>query len=197
MISGLFYWGLGRLPGRMGIVFVQSKTMARQVGPFFITGTFRGITYYQMGKGFYARSKSSLNGKRVKEDIAFRKTMENAGLFGRASRIASSIYRLVDKDRKDIRLYRKWTGMSLQFLRRGKSIEEARYLLYLKAKKYLGRTEQKMQPKETPVLREQPIARVTGCHTVFMPSIYHPDLESISKGFDLDPVFRKKTKCLQ
>ena len=122
--------------------------------------------------------------------------MENAGLFGLASRIASSIYRLVDKNRKDIQLYRKWTGLTLRFLREGKDIEEARYLLYLKAKKYLGRTEQKMQPKETPVLREQPIARVSGCHAVFIPSIYHPALDSISKGFDLNPAFRKKSKCL-
>ncbi|MBS1666574.1 MAG: hypothetical protein JST58_04280 [Bacteroidetes bacterium] len=135
--------------------------MARQVGPFFITGTLRGITYYQMGRHFYARSKSSLDGKRVKEDKAFGKTMENAGLFGRASRIASCVYRLVDKDKKDIRLYRKWTGIALRFLREGKSIEEARYMLYLKVKKYLGISDQEIQGRETPAARAQPNARVT------------------------------------
>ena len=179
-----------------GHCFCATKIMARQVGPFYMTGTMRGITYYQMGKIFYARSKSSLDGKRVKEDSAFSKTMENASLFGRASRIASSIYRLVDKDKKDIRLYRKWTGMALLFLRGGKSIEEARHLLYLKAKKYLSHPEQKMQPKETPVPREQPIARVTGCQAVFLPGIYHPYLDNGPKTFASDWMFRKKSKCL-
>jgi hypothetical protein len=109
--------------------------MAKQVGPFYINGTMCGITYYKIGKKFYARSKSSLDAKRVKEDKVFAKTMENAGLFGRASCISSSIYKLVDLDKKDIRLYRKWTGMALRFLREGKSMEEASNLLCSKAKK--------------------------------------------------------------
>ncbi|MBS1669466.1 MAG: hypothetical protein JST58_18990 [Bacteroidetes bacterium] len=170
--------------------------MARQVGPFFMTGTLRGITYYQMGKVFYARSKSSLSGKRVKEDKAFRKTMENAGLFGRASRIASSVYRLVGRDKKDIRLYRKWTGMALHFLRRGKSIEEARYMLYRKVRRYLGRTEQKMPSTETPISQEQPNVNINGYQAVFLPSIYHPSLDNSSEAFAPDPAFRKKSNCL-
>ena len=109
--------------------------MAKQVGPFYITGTMCKITYYQMGKKFYARSKSSLDAKRVKEDKAFQKTVQNAGLFGRASRIAASIYKLVDRDKKDILLYRKWTGMVVKFLRDGKSEKEASRMLYLIAKK--------------------------------------------------------------
>ncbi|MBS1666459.1 MAG: hypothetical protein JST58_03700 [Bacteroidetes bacterium] len=158
--------------------------------------TLRGITYYKMGKRYYARSKSSLDAKRVKEDKAFQKTMQNAGLFGQASRIASSIYRLVDRDEKDIRLYRKWTGMALHFLCEGKTIEEARFMLYLKTKNYLGACEQKILETEMSTKKELPIININGYQAVFLPSFYHPALDIRSKTFAPDRAFRIKSKCL-
>ena len=171
--------------------------MAKQVGPFYITGTLRGITYYKMGKKYYARSKSNLDAKRVKEDKAFQKTMRYAGLFGQASRIASSIYRLVGRDKKDIRLYRKWTGMALHFLCEGKTIEEARFMLYLKTKKYLVACEQKILDLEMPTPQEPPIINSPGYQAAFFSSFYNPSFDNKPKTFAPDWAFRKKSKRLE
>jgi hypothetical protein len=179
-----------------GHCFCATKIMAKQVGPFYITGTLRGITYYKMGKKYYARSKSHLDAKRVKEDKAFQKTMRYAGLFGQASRIASSIYRLVGQDKKDILLYRKWTGMALHFLCEGKTIEEARFMLDLKTKNYLGACEQKILETEMSTKKELPIINSTGHQAVFLPSFYNPSLDNRPKTSAPDWAFRKKSKCL-
>ena len=74
--------------------------MAKQAGPFFITGTIDQICFYRMDGSYYARAKSSLDGKRVKKDPAFRETMRYAELMGKASSSASIAYRdLPDKQK--------------------------------------------------------------------------------------------------
>jgi hypothetical protein len=62
--------------------------MAKQAGKLKVTGTVYNVCFYKLGKGFYARSKSSLTGKRVKTDPAFEKTMQNAGLLAKDYTIA-------------------------------------------------------------------------------------------------------------
>jgi hypothetical protein len=59
--------------------------MAKQIGFLKITGTLGDITFYELDGEFYARKKSSLDGKRVKKDPRFRRTMYEAGEFGKAS----------------------------------------------------------------------------------------------------------------
>lgn len=67
--------------------------MAKFTGIPPITGTIGPICIYQMYEKYFMRTRSSLTGKRVKKDPAFRKTMEYAGLLAKASRIASAVYR--------------------------------------------------------------------------------------------------------
>ncbi|MDP4263728.1 MAG: hypothetical protein Q8941_14470, partial [Bacteroidota bacterium] len=66
--------------------------MAKQAGPIFLSGTIGNVTYYRLHGKHYARLISSLTGKRVKTDPCFRNTMRNATMFGKASKIASTIY---------------------------------------------------------------------------------------------------------
>ena len=57
-----------------------------------VTGTFGPVCIYKMYGRYFMRTRSSLTGKRVKKDPAFRKTIEYASLLGKASRIASAVY---------------------------------------------------------------------------------------------------------
>src|SRR5687768_6602432 len=103
--------------------------MAKQVGPFLITGTIDQVCFYQMGGGYYARAKSSLNRKRVKKDPAFRETMRYAELMGKASVTASIVYRALPEDQKAKGLFRKLVGRVIRLLKENKTAEEIVELL--------------------------------------------------------------------
>jgi hypothetical protein len=110
--------------------------MAKQEGPFFITGTIGPVCFYRLYEEYYARTKSSLDRTRVKSDPSFAKTMVYAGLLKEASVLASSLYRNLDKDKRKHALYRQLTGKAIRLLKEGKSIAEAReQLSYLLEKK--------------------------------------------------------------
>ena len=114
--------------------------MAKQVGPFKLTGCYDNICFYKMDGQYFARTKSSLDGKRVKKDPAFAATMRYAGLLGKASKIASSIYRSLPKEKKEPGLYRKLTGQAMLLLKDDKTTAEVLELLQPKE------TEQKSIP---------------------------------------------------
>ena len=98
--------------------------MGKQTGPIKVKGTVHGVTYYKMDGEYYAREQSSLDGKRVKKDPAFAKTMEYAGLLGRASKLASKVYREIPKGEREFKQYRKLTGQAMRLLKEGMGEEE-------------------------------------------------------------------------
>src|ERR1043166_6789363 len=99
--------------------------MAKQVGPYFISGgTVSDLTFYKMDGQYYVRQKSSLSRKRVLKDSKFKRTMENAGVLGKGSKIASKIYRSLDKSTRKRSVYNKLTGMVMGLLKEGKKEEE-------------------------------------------------------------------------
>ena len=100
--------------------------MAKQLGPFFLRGTINNICFYKMDGVYYARAKSSLDGKRVKRDPAFRETMRHAGLLGQASKIASAIYRHLKEDEKSLISYRQLTGQAMRLLKENRPVEEVK-----------------------------------------------------------------------
>ena len=81
------------------------------------TGTIGPVCIYKMYGRYYLRSASSLDGKRVKKDPAFRKTMMYAALLAKASRIGSAVYAALPPDRKQHALYRKLTGEAMTWLK--------------------------------------------------------------------------------
>jgi hypothetical protein len=97
--------------------------MAKQKGPVYFTGCSGGITFYRMDGVYYQRRKSSLSGKRVKRSQAFKRTMEYAGLLGRASQLAAAVYRSLPKAERKHALYLQLTGQAMQLLKQG--MEEA------------------------------------------------------------------------
>jgi hypothetical protein len=102
--------------------------MAKQTGPNFFTGRQGDLFGYRMAAGHYVRIISSLTSKRVKKDPAFGLTMHYAALLAKASKIASAIYRLLPKQQHGF--YRKLTGMAMQLLKQGKTMEEVSRQLY-------------------------------------------------------------------
>jgi hypothetical protein len=67
--------------------------MARQTGLLRISGTLDGITFYQMGGKDYARTRSSLSGRRFREDRVFEGSRRSSRRFGQGNRLAGMAYR--------------------------------------------------------------------------------------------------------
>jgi hypothetical protein len=103
--------------------------MAKQAGPYYLTGCYDDICFYKMDGIYYARMKSSLMGKRVKKDVAFKETMRYAALLASASKLASRLYRALPKESKGIAVYRKLTGEVMQLLKQGKTADEVLSML--------------------------------------------------------------------
>jgi hypothetical protein len=114
--------------------------MAKQAGPIKITGCYDNICFYKTGGMYYARMKSSLTGKRVKKDPAFRRTMAYAGLLGQASKIASTLYRNLPGEKKEKGFFKKLTGQVMRLLKEGKKEEEIFLSLLPEKKEVTGTT---------------------------------------------------------
>jgi hypothetical protein len=114
--------------------------MAKQAGPFFITGTIDQVCFYKLDKAYYARSKSSLTRKRVLRDPAFKETRRHAELMGKASTIASLIYRGLPEEQQLHSLYRKLTGRAFRLLKENKTKKEIVTLLQPKRIKKISAT---------------------------------------------------------
>jgi hypothetical protein len=93
--------------------------MGKQCGPYYHEGTVQHICFYRMYGGYYLRMKSSLSGKRVKTDPAFARTMQYARLLGKASKIASQVYKTYPKATRKFAEYRTLTGKAMQLLKEG------------------------------------------------------------------------------
>ncbi|AXY74019.1 hypothetical protein D3H65_08495 [Paraflavitalea soli] len=107
--------------------------MARLTSTPSFIGTYGPVTVYFMFGKYYMRSRSSLTGKRVKKDPAFRKTMQYAALLAKASPIALKLYAVVPLPNKKHKVRCKITGEVMTWLRYGWS--DTDIIEYL-AKKY-------------------------------------------------------------
>jgi hypothetical protein len=65
--------------------------MGRQREGSRLEGRIGSLVFYQWRGGFYVRSASSLTGKRFRKDKAFEGSRRCAGLFAKASRLASEV----------------------------------------------------------------------------------------------------------
>jgi len=78
--------------------------------------------YFSRGK-FFMRSASSLTGSRVKEDPAFAKTMHNAGVLAKASKLASQVYKAMPTGKQHWQ-YQKLTSRAMELLKHDLKDEE-------------------------------------------------------------------------
>lgn len=122
--------------------------MAKQSGPVFITGNVAGICYYKMNGKYYARRKSTLSRKRVKNAPAFALTRKYASLMAEASKLAAAIYRPIPRSRRKHALYRAMTGQAMTLLKRGMDKAEVRAQLELTRERAIV-----VKPVPKPVVR--------------------------------------------
>ena len=104
--------------------------MARHSGKTKLVGRIGDVVYYKMDGKYYARAVSSLNGRRVKRDPKFKRTMEFAKLFGIASKLASELHRSLPFEKRSHKLYRKMTGRAYQMLK--DEMEQSAIIIELK-----------------------------------------------------------------
>jgi len=97
--------------------------MAKQAGAIKINGTIGDICFYRLHEEHYARTKSSLSGKRVMRDPAFKETMKYAALLACASKIASVIYKRLPQEEKSRKKYQAMTGHAMRLLKDKMNIE--------------------------------------------------------------------------
>jgi hypothetical protein len=72
----------------------------------------------------YVRSQSSLTGKRVKRSKKFARTMHNAGVMAKASKIVTPLYYRLTEDWRCQDVFRKLTGIAVKLLHQGKNNAE-------------------------------------------------------------------------
>lgn len=65
--------------------------MARQKGLIKIEGTLGDISFYRTADGFMAREKGGVSADRIKNDPAFKRTLENGQEFGRAGKASKTL----------------------------------------------------------------------------------------------------------
>jgi hypothetical protein len=103
--------------------------MAKQAGIIKLSGTIDDITFYQMNGKDYARTKTSLDKKRVMEDPAFENSRKCMIKFGDASKFCSTIYRRLPATCKGKHIHHKMTGRAQGLFLEGKREEEVKILL--------------------------------------------------------------------
>ena len=82
------------------------------------------LTFYKMYGQHCIRSKSSLTGKRVKRSKKFARTMQNAGVMAKASKIVTPLYYGLTEDWRCQDVFRKLTGIAVKLLHQGKNKAE-------------------------------------------------------------------------
>lgn len=98
------------------------------------TGTVGDLTIYRWEDRIFARKKSSLTRERVLKDKAFEGLRKHAGDMGRASKLASAIYKLLPADIKGRFIFRAIAGDAASLLYKGKTEEQVKNSL---TRKYL------------------------------------------------------------
>jgi hypothetical protein len=102
--------------------------MGRQREGSRLEGRIGSLVFYQWRGGYYVRSASTLTGKRFRKDKAFEGSRRCAGLFAKASRLASEVARKT----KSL-TYRQLQTLALKTFYSGAAEERVREQLLIEA----------------------------------------------------------------
>lgn len=95
--------------------------MAKQTGLIKITGTIDNVTFYEMNGNYYARKKSSLTREKIRHHRSFALTRMYNGIMGRASSLASAVYRNAPTNERKHSDFRQLTARAHALLKAGSS----------------------------------------------------------------------------
>ncbi|HWI92166.1 MAG TPA: hypothetical protein VNT20_12875 [Flavisolibacter sp.] len=126
--------------------------MAKQAGNFFIDGTIDDLTFYKMYGVYYVRMKSSLTGKKFWKHKAFERSRESCKRFAEGNKLASKLYRHLEKEKRQYKLFCFLKKRAILLLKEGKGLTDAEQILneYLIEFGYIKKAvdEPKAQKKE-------------------------------------------------
>jgi hypothetical protein len=114
-----------RLGKTVNLLKISLLAKRQYIHPLFYRGTIGNINFYIVKGENFVRTKSSLTAKRVKSAKEFQKTMQNAGLLARASKIGSGVYSALPKYWRQFWMYRAFTGEAMMMLKKGMTDAEA------------------------------------------------------------------------
>jgi hypothetical protein len=106
--------------------------MARQIGVTFIKGGIDNLIFYERNGKFFLRKKGNITKKQIFTQKRFENTKRNALQLGIASKLASSIYRKMDRKKRHVDMYRALVGKFNKELAKGKTVEELKLILDLR-----------------------------------------------------------------
>src|SRR5688572_12364453 len=123
--------------------------MARLGKGVHLTGTFDDIVFYHWEGRIFVRRKSSLTKERILKDKAFAGLRKHAGDMGRASKIASEIYKLLPSDIRGRWIFRTIAGHAASLIYKGKDEKQVRDILHRKYVLLSGHIKNKTGSTET------------------------------------------------
>jgi hypothetical protein len=103
--------------------------MAKQAGELFIEGTIDDLTFYKMDGKYYLRMKSSLTGKKFWRNKAFERSRASCKRFSEGNKLASKLYRMIEKEKKFYTLFCFLKKRAILLLKEGKNLTEAEEVL--------------------------------------------------------------------
>jgi hypothetical protein len=135
-----------RMPLDKGLLQIVYCLMAKQSGEVFIEGTIDDLTFYKMDGLYYVRMKSSLSSKQFWKGKAFERSRESCKRFSEGNKLASRLYRIVEEEKRNYKLFCFLKKRAIQLLKEGKSLIQAQKVLmdYLLAFGYVEKSEEKI-----------------------------------------------------
>jgi len=106
--------------------------MARQAGPFYFVGAIDDLVFYKQGDNYYVRQKGKPTAgvkKRLKDPACYPLMHLRQKEFGRASKLASAVYRTLPQEKRGHGVQGRLTKIVRGLLREGKSEAEVMTLL--------------------------------------------------------------------
>jgi hypothetical protein len=103
--------------------------MAKQVGDIKIWGSIDGLCFYAMEGTYYVRKSSSLSGKRFWKDKAFEGSRRSCNWFSEGNRLASKLYKRIEKEKKDRKIFRFLLSRAIDLIKQEKPLYEVEALL--------------------------------------------------------------------
>ena len=98
----------------------------KQSGDIRMTGTIdiSDLTLYRMNGQFYARTKSTLTGKRFRKDKVFEGSRRSSERFKRGNELASQVYQSMAEEQRFYKLFCRLKREAVLFLKCGRTEEE-------------------------------------------------------------------------
>jgi len=164
--------------------------MAKQAGDFFIEGTIDELTYYKMYGTYYVRRKSSLTKKKFHKSRAFERSRESCRRFSEGNRLASRLYRRMEKEKRVYSVFCFLKKRAILLLKEGKSLQETEQILreYLMEFGFVKNTDERSDCIKCPGKDKR--------HTVLEGGVGETACKKILKAADLPVTVRLTTGIL-